>query len=273
MAKKLVEIFDLDGTLTEDFSTVAGDKTGFGLKTYSLWNLITRELATNKEEFDTTASEWKQYVTKTPNIDKISSSKDMTEIGASFFPIKNRDSQMIREKAQEITGLFYTKGIINLDAIAYLKDRLEQKICCVISTASYKDGAIGFVNALVKCKLLPKKLSQKILISGTELNWENLTVTHMNVDQNKIVDLERLLKKYYQNNKHEIQAVFGDDPEINDRALLATGKYSFVIKTEKNSMAALPDNCVFADWTTILRNKDKIAFLHQKLLTKKLGRL
>jgi hypothetical protein len=267
MAKKIVEIFDLDGTLTEDFSTVVGDKTGLGLKTYSLWNLITRELVADQKKFDIAATEWKQYVTQTPNVDKISSSKTMTEIGASFFPVKHRNSRILQKKATEITNLFYKKGIINLDAIAYLKDRLEQEICCVISTASYKDGAIGFVNSLVNYNLLPKVLAQKILISGTELNWENLTVTHMNVDQNKIVDLERLLKKHYQNNKYEIQAVFGDDPEINDRSLLAIGKYSFVIKTEKNSAASLPDNCVFADWPTILKNKNKIDTLHNMLLT------
>jgi hydroxymethylpyrimidine pyrophosphatase-like HAD family hydrolase len=258
----LIEIFDLDGTLTEEFSPVIGDKTGFGLTTYSLWNLITRELVKSKKEFDEAAENWKKHVIATKNIDKIAASKEMTEIGIGLLTKKNQNALAIRNKAAEITELFFNNGIIIATAIDYLKYRLREKVICVISTASYEEGAQGFIQGLVKCNLLNHDLADKIIVSGTKIDWHKLCVTHMNVDTYKLRGLEKTLQMDIKSIKPYIAAVFGDDPGINDRALLELGKYSFAIKNAKNQNAVLPPNCVFSNWNDIFAHKNNLQDLH-----------
>jgi len=260
----LIEIFDLDGTLTKEFSPEIGDKTGFGLNTYSLWNLITRELVRNKEEFDKAAGNWKKYVIATKNIDKITASKDMTEIGIRMLGQKNQHALAIQNKAVEITENFFNNGIIITAAIDYLKYRLAEGVICIISTASYEEGAYGFIQSLVRCNLLDQELADKIVVSGTQTDWQKLSVTHMNVDTNKLRGLEQALQMGIENIRPHIIAVFGDDPGINDRALLELGKYSFAIKNAKNQNAALPHNCVFSNWLDIFANKNNLRGLHSK---------
>ena len=264
-----VEIFDLDGTLTEEFSPHIGDKTGYGLNTYSLWNLITRELVANKGEFDAAAAAWKKHVTTTPDIDKILSSKEMTETGIRMFRTEHKSAIAVQNKAAEITEMYSKSGVVIKPAIEYLEYRLKEGVLCVISTASYEDGAVGFVQGLVQCKLLPEDLAGKIVVSGTQVDWGKLCVTHMNVDDNKLHGLEQALQIPMANIRSNIVAVFGDDPMINDRALLALAKHSFVIKSDKNKDAVLPSNCVFANWEEIFFNKHAIPSLHAKLLSHK----
>ena len=261
----LIEIFDLDGTLTEEFSPKIGDKTGYGLQNYSLWNLITRELTKNKKEFDEAAENWKKYVIATKDIDKITASKDMTEIGIRMLAKKNQNALAIQNKAAEITKIFFNNGIIIAAAIDYLKYRLTERVVCVISTASYKEGAYGFIQGLVRCNLLNKELADKIVVSATQIDWQKLCVTHMNVDTNKLRGLEQVLQMDIESMRSHIMAVFGDDPDINDRALLELGKYNFAIKNDKNQNAALPHNCVFSNWPDIFANKNNLQSLHGDL--------
>jgi phosphoserine phosphatase len=162
-----IEIFDLDGTLTEEFSPTIGDKTKTGIETYSYWNLITRELVTDKNEFDAKSSAWKKMVTSAESIDKIESSKDMTEIGLQLFRQENRNADVMQKTATEITKLFFKYGVIVTEAIEYIAYRLKQNVTCVISTASYEDGAKGFINGLAICGLIAPELAAKIIISGT----------------------------------------------------------------------------------------------------------
>lgn len=257
-----IEIFDLDGTLTEEFSPTLGDKTGFGLNTYALWNLITRDLVADKKEFDQKAIAWRKMVTSTPNIDKVSSSKDMTEIGVKLLKEEYKNAVAIKEKAAAITEMFLDKGIVIIPAIKYLEHRLQHETTCVISTGGYEDGAIGFFEGLVKHGLLNKSLSKKIIFSGTKVDWKNLTVTHANIDTHKLLGLEQALEMSLAKIKPDVFAAFGDDPAVNDRSLLELGKYNFAIRTHKNTNATLPPNCVFADWQEIFANKDNLGFLH-----------
>lgn len=264
-----IEIFDLDGTLTEEFSSIVGDKTKTGIETYSYWNLITRELVADKNEFDAKASAWKKMVTTTNGIDKIESSKDMTEIGLQLFRQENRSADVMQKIAFEITKLFFKSGIIVIEAVEYLTYRLKQNVTCVISTASYEDGAKGFVNGLVACGLIAPELAAKIVISGTKIDWQQLKITHMNVDNNKILGLEKTLGQPIEKLKPKICAIFGDDPEINDKALLGgLCDHSFVIKTIKNAHMTLPSCCVFSSWREIINHADKLEDLHNSLLKK-----
>jgi hypothetical protein len=182
-----------------------------------------------------------------------------------LFQEQYRNSESIIEKAAEITKDFFKSGLIVNDAIKYLDYRLRSGTICVISTASYEDGAIGFVKGLVECGLLEKTYADKIIFSGTKIDWEKLQVSHMNVDKNKLVGIENVFKLPMEQIKPKIFAVFCDDPEINDKALLEVGKHSFAIKTHKNLASALPVNCVFSDWAEIFKCKDNLSYLHTGL--------
>lgn len=264
-SNSLIEIFDLDGTLTEEFSAAVGDKTNSGLNTYSFWNLITRDLVTNKIEFDEKATAWKKMVTTAEHIDRVESSREMTEIGIRSFCENYRNALSVRKKAAEITKLLLKYNIVIPEAIEYLKHRLEQNVICIISTASYEDGALGFIDGLIECGLLPKDLASKIIVSGTQIDWIQLKVTHMNVDKNKLLGLENIFKCSIDKLKPRVQAVFGDDPAINDKALLdGVCDHSFVIKTTKNANMHLPACCIFSNWQELIQCKDALNELHQQ---------
>ena len=62
----------------------------------------------------------------------------------------------------------------------------------------------------------------------------------------KLRGLELALQKPIDDIQKRTQAVFGDDPERGDRALLnGFCQHSFVKKTIKNEKSVLPPNCVF----------------------------
>jgi len=249
-----IEIFDLDGTLTEEFSPEIGDETNLGFKTYSLWNLVTRALAKNCNEFDDVAVAWRKMITTTPNVDRIASSRKMTELGLSMLHPEHKNARAIQQKTMEFTHLFVSKGIVNTKAIAYVRHRLSQNTICVISTANYEDSVTGFIRGLCETNLLPYNLANKIICSGTTIDWHssNCNVIHMNTDTNKIHGLEISLKQPISLIKPKIKAVFADDPQVNDRALLdGLCNHSFVIKNHKNKNMTLPKNCVFATWDEI----------------------
>jgi hypothetical protein len=190
----------------------------------------------------------------------------MTEVGIKLFQDKYKNASEVRKRAAAITKLFSQSGIIIFDAIKYLNYRLNQGITCIISTASYEDGARGFVDGLVDSDLLLQKLAEKIVFSGTRIDWDKLQVTHMNVDNNKLLGLTLATGCAIGKIKPQIKAVFGDDPKINDRALLdGLCEHAFVIKNAKNKAFNLPVGCVFADWKDIYFYKDQLPVLHKKL--------
>jgi hypothetical protein len=229
--------------------------------------LITAALVIDQSAFNKTAIEWKQMVTVTSHIDKIQSSQDMTDLGIAMFAEHNKNATAVRRQAALITSsLFFKHGIIRLEAIEYLKSRLSKGVTCVISTASYEDGARGFVDGLVDCGLLPKELAGKIVFTGTVVNWQIGKVAHMNVDTQKLRGLETALGKPLSEIRPKINAIFGDDPAINDRALLdGLCSHSFVIPNSKNQTMKLPAACVFSTWSNILSHQDDLASFHRSL--------
>lgn len=264
-----IEIFDLDGTLTLEYDPKVGDKTGLGLATYSFWNLITQALVRDAKEFNVAATNWKSQITAGNISDKIESSKDMTEIGIRMFSAANKklQGQAVRNEAYKITKLFCEKRIVNEEAVKYLEYRLQQGVDCIISTASYEEGAVGFIDGLIAAGLFhPETWQGRILFSGTQTDWNSLRVTHMNVDQNKLLGLETVCQMPIAQIRLRVQAVFGDDPQINDKALLCDlHDRSFVIINAKNQTMQLAPNCVFANWNDIYRNRDQLPSFHASL--------
>jgi hypothetical protein len=145
--------------------------------------------------------------------------------------------------------------------------QIREGVICAISTGGDECGAVGFVDGLVECGILSKDLGAKILVSGTRINWNELTVEHLNVGPLKSRGLELAFQKPIDDIQKRTQAVFGDDPERGDRALLdGFCQHSFVKKTIKNRNAVLPSNCVFfSSWAEIYENRNKIYDLHSRL--------
>ncbi|HLB56390.1 MAG TPA: HAD family hydrolase [Coxiellaceae bacterium] len=249
-----IEIFDLDGTLTNEG--------------YPLWNLITEKAVLNRDEFIRIAQEWKLDVTNNPHKypNKRTASKEMTELGIRMFRPEFSNAKAVRAIAKDAGHFIHEVGGIRLDAISYLRCRINQGFSCVISTASYLEGAQGFMDCLAELRLLSKDDVGKIIFCGTRTKWDTSTVVHTNADDGKTEELQRVFCRDIKDLSGSIHAVFGDDPEINDRSLLMLGSHSFAIPTTRNTHASLPDNCVWATWEQILANKDNIANFHKNLM-------
>jgi hypothetical protein len=243
---KPIQIFDLDGTLTIEFDPDEGDRTGEKLDTYNYWHRITRKLARDPEAFDAREKTWLEMVMATKNIDMISSLIERTKSEITMFDEGDKNDESIRKQATLITHDFLDKGIVELDAIRYLEHQLIEGVICAISTGGDESGAAGFVDGLVERGLLSKDLADNIHVSGTRINWDEMTVKHLNVGPLKLRGLELVFQKPIDDIQKRTQAVFGNDPERGDRALLDDFcPYSFVKKTIKNEKAILPLNCVF----------------------------
>lgn len=265
---KPIQIFDLDGTLTIEFDPDEGDRTGEGLDTYNYWHKITRKLARDPAAFDAREKAWLEMVMTTKDIDMIASLIERTKIEIAMLDENDKNDEAIRRQAALITRDFLDKGILELDAIRYLAYQLQEGVTCAISTGGDESGAAGFVAGLVDCGLLPKDLAVKIIISGTRINWKEMTVEHLNVGPLKLRGLELAFQKPIDDIRKRTLAVFANDPEGGDRAILdGFCRHSFVKKTIKNKEAALPSNCVFfSSWAEIYDYRNKIYDLHAKLL-------
>lgn len=264
---KEVDVYDLDGTLTHTKGGV--NDTTSGLATYALWNTITDALVGNAKEFEDRAAQWKQEVQH--HADKVQSSKEMTEVGLSMFKPENQSAEALQREAGKLAAFFLQHGLVQIPAIQFLAHRIQSEVLCIISTASYEDGAIGFIRGISDARpdLLPKALFEKIRFVGTTVDWQSLKVTHMNADQGKIAGLEGILGQPLAEFRPKIACVFGDDPEINDRALLELGRYSFAIYAAKNQRAAVPANCVWSSWESIFENRAALGDYHAACLSSK----
>lgn len=255
----VIKVFDLDGTLTTTKEEVSIDP--FGMGTFSFWDLITGMLVKNYDLFHKEATNWKKN-TVVKEKDKIASSKKMTEKGIEFFYPENRSAKVVEKTAYNITLKLHENGLLRSDAIYYLADCLQKGEKCVISTASYADGAQGFLKAIFNLGLLPSNHPGKLIVSGNIIDWKSGRVLHMNAEYGKIKGLEITMREPLHCFKNQIAAVFGDDPYINDKAILELGALSFTIPTPKYGTSKLPHNCVRASWEDILENKECLSTLH-----------
>lgn len=265
---KPIQIFDLDGTLTIEFDKNEGDRTGEGLDTYNYWHRITRILANNPEEFDSREKSWLDMVMTTKNIDLLQALIERTKTEIIRFADSDKNDDAIRRQARLLTQKFFTHGILEFDGIEYLKYQLKKGTVCVISTGGDEYGAAGFIDGLVDCKLLPQNLANKIIVSGTRLNWEKMSVSHLNVGPLKLRGLELVFQQPLDEIKEKIQAVFVNEPDGGDLALSKDlCQIVFVKKTVKNMNSDLPSNCVFfSNWSDIYQSRNKIDKYHSELL-------
>ena len=265
--EKSIQIFDLDGTLTIEFDPSEGDLTGEGLDTYSYWHRITRKLVPDPEAFDVREKNWIKMIVTAKDIDMVASLKERTKTEIGMFAESDKNNAAIQRQAALMTHDFFSRGILELDAIRYLEYQLRAGVVCAISTGGDESGASGFVDGLVGCELLPQELAGKIVVSGTRINWDEMMVEHLNVGVLKLRGLELVFQKPIDDIQKRTQAVFGNDPDEGDRALLyGFCQHSFVKKTIKNEKVFLPPSCVFfSNWSEIYDYRDRIDELHARL--------
>ena len=203
----------------------------------------------------------------TKDNDMIASLIDRTIEEIQLFDMSDQNDESIRKQAAMITKDYFPVGILELDAIRYLEHQVREGVICVISTAGDESGASGFLDGLVHCGLLPQDIANQILVSGTRIDWDKMQIDHMNVGPLKLHGLELTFQKSIEDIKKRTQAVFANDPDHNDRALLeGFSEHGFVKRTVKNEQCVLPVGGVFfSNWLEVYENRNNIFGLHDKL--------
>ena len=133
--------------------------------------------------------------------------------------------------------------------IAHLRHSLEAGHICILSTGSYLDGAYGFIDAVCEEGLIPKELTDRLVITGAQIDWPSLKVIHANIANNKIKSIQSALEsRGLRLNEEEVDSIAVDDPLGNDSGLcLINPKAVRVIKTPQNQSTA----CVLYNWDEI----------------------
>lgn len=244
-------IYDIDGTLTYAHGDIPDV---LHLSTYAYWPLISCHFSTDEQALKESIALWEESMKY--EIDPTGSSHNMMQRTILTFA-ESVSERVIRSYAKEITLQFFHCGILRGEAISHLKCNIENGNKCVLSTGSYQDGALGFIDGLVEAGLLSFCNAQKINVSGALIDWETKTLLHANVRERKIIGLEKVLGINADELKQEVVAVFADDPLINDRDILglAPEGAGYVIQTNKNASMSIPESYKHVSWEEILRER------------------
>jgi len=251
--KKRIQLFDVDGTLTSsEKDEPFASSNLLAYKTFAFWPLLSSLLAKKPCFFESEAAQWNKLMETTPETQKDRSSFDMMERTVREFLYHYVNAEYMSKKAEEITNNFLIHNVIQLNAIQYINECLDNGIICILTTGSYLDGLKGFVNALIKKNIL--RNSKNLLLNGAEVNWANKTLIRANVGKYKTENLFNTLKE---NNIEEyaVQAAFGDDPYINDKAILelALPNGGFVIKCKKNVLGGFNPQFKHCTWQEFIQ--------------------
>ena len=200
---KISSIFDIDGTIT--------------IPGYDLWFLTTQQLADNKNSFIKSVDEWKLTANKN-NI--INSSESMMNNGLAMI---HYEEESIYNTCFNLTcNLHYKVNFIRLKAIESIRNHLNRNEEILLSTANYYHAALGFLDALIDLKLLNQQEAGCIKVEGSLINIIEQQVQHINVAENKTINIEH------------IGIAYGDDPLGNDRGLASKADTFYLIDTPKN---------------------------------------
>lgn len=254
-----IQILDVDGTLTwseKDYPFLEKNKTGYNV--FSFWPLLSSTFSVNAIEFDKAVDEWNESMKHTPDHLKDKSSFDMMERTVQEFLYPYVQAADMVKKAEEITKNFLRHNVVQLNAVAYLNECLRKGVICVLTTGSYLDGLRGFVNELINQGYLEN--SPHLLLNGAEVDWQNRKLIRANVGQYKTDNFIETLRA--NNIQHyRVQAAFGDDPYINDKAILELGlpNGAFVIKAKRNEHGSFDPLYHHCSWDEFLyKYKEKI---------------
>ncbi len=249
-----IEIYDIDGTLTRAHGDIP-DTTGF--HTYAFWPLISQHFTKDPVDLDKMIADWDESM-KTEN-DPTASSHEMMQRSIDTFR-EGVTGEGMRAYAKKLTLYLIHHGVIRKEAIAFLEARVKQGITCILSTGSYQDGALGFVDALVQAKLISPETQKKLRVSGAVVDWDDRTLLHANVRDRKLIGIEIVMGKQMQELRPHVLAVYGDDPWVNDAGILAAAPKGngYVIATAKNTGKSLPDGYRLSTWPSIIQKQASI---------------
>ena len=228
------DVYDIDGTLT-----VPG---------HDLWYLCTKTLASDKDLFDRYVAEWKSEIKS--GMDPFGPSLTMMARGLKLLN-DGVNSERVTHEVQRITSDLIDEGLVWREAIDFLKGRIRCGIRAVFSTTNYYEGAVGFLHALLLKGWIGETELEKILVSGSRIDWSSGIVIHFNMGSNKVIGLVDVLGISAAALKAEIGFVFGDDPLGSDRNLLEIASYPYVIRNETHRYLDLPDRVKLVTWSEV----------------------
>ncbi|MSP53591.1 MAG: hypothetical protein EXR81_05005 [Gammaproteobacteria bacterium] len=242
-----IQLFDVDGTLT--YNAVDKPQAQTIYPTYGYWPLLSSQLCKNKNRFRKAVTRWEKSM-RTETDPDASSFKIMALVVQEH--LRNEiGAEQLRQTARDITRNFIKYDIVQLAALEYINRCLEKNIYCVLTTGSYLDGLRGMVDVLQEQHLLLK--SDYLLLNGAEINWAARELLHANIGHYKVDKLFQTIKDK-KITPYTITAAFGDDPYINDKAILeqAPTGCAFVIKSKKNVARKFSEDFVSITWEQFL---------------------
>ena len=251
-----IQLFDVDGTLTYNYIDVKKPPENYD--NFSFWHLLSTYFARNLTDFNRAIKAWEESMQNETDVD--GSSYTMQAKTVATYLKKDTDAKKMYQYAKSITHDFIVAGAIQITALDYINRCLQKGIYCVFTTGSYLDGLRGFVAALIEANLL--QASPHLLLNGSEVLWQQHKLQHANVGKFKVQKLQQTLtdKKL---TPYRITAAFGDDPYVNDKAILklAPKNRAFVIESKKNATEKFPPTYIRASWDEIIKQKENINLL------------
>jgi hypothetical protein len=228
------DVYDIDGTLT--------------IPGHDLWYLCTRTLSADKDLFETYVAEWKSEIQR--GMDPFERSLTMMKRGLELLE-DGVSSELVTREVQRITGNLIDEGLVSREAINFLKGRTQSGVRAALSTTNYHEGAVGFLRALLLKGWIQETELEKIIVSGSRIDWSSRTVAHFNMGSNKVIGLMDDLGISKEEVKARIGFAFGDDPLGSDRNILELAPYPYVIKNDKHRDLDLPDRVKLVTWLEV----------------------
>ena len=230
------DIYDIDGTLT---------KPG-----HDLWYLTTQSIVQDKNQFEDDVQNWKQEI-KSGQSPKQASEK-MMQRGLDLLPL-GVNAATIRSHAGAIADDIIRTESHYPQAFSLIQQRINLGIQIIFSTTNYQEGALGFLDSIIKYKLISQQDAEKITITGTQINWQTKSIHHFNMAEGKVLGIVNTLKISESELSQNTQAVYIDDPMGNDQALINLTNSVYVIVNEKNRDLNLASHCQLTTWQDIIK--------------------
>ncbi len=232
-----LRIYDIDGTITKP--------------DHDLWYLTTRSLSSNPEKFDRYVKLWKQSLNNGESPHK--SSQWMMQKGIECLG-ENITGHLIKQQTKEICKDIIKNNQYYSGAINHICASIEANFAVIFSTTNYGEGAEAFLEILVEEGLIKEHHQDKIIVSGSIINWKTPSITHFNMGKDKNVGLSKALEISLNQLSHYTDSAYGDDPQGNDIGILSLSTKAFVILNQKNSQVPMGANIIRTSWQDILEN-------------------
>ncbi len=204
----------------------------------------------DQNQFEDDVQNWKQEI-KLGQCPKISSER-MMQRGLDLLP-SEVNAAMIRYQAEAITDYLIQNKYYYPQAFLWIQQIINRGIKIIFSTTNYQEGALGFIDSLIKHQLISQQDAEIITITGSQINWQTQSIDHFNMAEGKVFGIINTLKISESDLVENTQGVYIDDPTGNDKALIDLTKNVYVIINEKNRDLNLASHCQLTTWQDIIK--------------------